>query len=175
MALQARLPLPVYGNPTTRERRKGQRGEGGWMKGECIRICSLAFSVEFSVNSFISTWIYNYAKLLLNGFWLAVGFVLRLQRVVPRQRGEEGEGISGAFRLDSFMHISCICHWQHQQQPHYLAFNKPLGSRSRCTSTATGAVPPPFPLSSVPAPLPIVNSSCCCCWKLAAKRRCQGA
>lgn len=56
------------------------------------------------------------------------------------------EGISGAFRLDSFMHISCICHWQHQQQPHYLAFNKPLGSRSRCTSTATGAVPPnPLP------------------------------
>lgn len=147
MALQARLPLPVYGNPTARERRKGQRGEGegGWTKVECIRICSLAFSVEFSVNSFISTWIYNYAKLLLNGFWLAVGFVLRLQRVVPRQRGEEGEGISGAFRLDSFMHISCICHWQHQQQPHYLAFNKPLGSRSRCTSTATGAVPPPPP------------------------------
>lgn len=82
--------------------------------------------------------------------------------------GSHVEGISGAFRLDSFMHISCICHWQHQQQPHYLAFNKPLGSRSRCTSTATGAVPPPLsllsPLSSVPAPLPIVNSSCCCCF-----------
>lgn len=82
--------------------------------------------------------------------------------------GGRVEGISGAFRLDSFMHISCICHWQHQQQPHYLAFNKPLGSRSRCTSTATGAVPPTpltppsSPFSSVPAPLPIVNSSCCC-------------
>lgn len=134
MALQVRLPLPVYGylcreGESEKERGKREGEYSHLLVGIFCRVQRkfIHFHLNLQLCETVVEWV-----LTCRGFCPEIGLG---GRVVL---SDEGFSWGGAFRPDSFMHISCVCHWQHQQQPHYLDFNKPLGSRSRCTSTATG-------------------------------------